>query len=104
MTTNKINAKATDMDRQSTALAILSGDWSSFPGCEYYEVADWQSAAQYAVDSGDWTEWERMLAMEAAYEQYGKYAARVKMTARTWRDQPLDFKTWLSDYGPRGLA
>lgn len=50
----------------------------------YYDRMDWIKAAQYALDSGDWSEWSDMVDCEVLYEQ--------------WKEETgvmVDFHVWL---------
>lgn len=71
----------------ASPLAILSGD---LPSCEWplYEAADWNRAAQYAVD-GDDSDLNTMIARETVYQEW--------CDLPDWhRERYLDdFDTWL---------
>ncbi len=68
------------------AANLLAGEPA--PVGDYHDLKEWQREAQYAIDSDDWSEFQRMLAVEDEWERYGHYADRH------YGHPPLEFSEW----------
>ena len=74
-----MNAPATISTIQRLSAQILSGDYSGLPKVDYqhYAQGEWNTAAQYVMDSGDESEFAFMLAREIAYDDFARHGERV---------------------------
>lgn len=74
------------------ALKLAAGE--PCPIGDYHSWSDWRSAAEYALDSGDWSEFASMLADEDAYEGYQQYSDHFYTPEGSF--PPLEFEEWRS--------
>lgn len=81
------------------ARSIMAGDFTGLPRVDtaYYEREEWQSAADYAIDSDDYSELKFMLAMERGYDEY---AALPETQHDAWRG----FDNWFDRAGRKYLT
>jgi len=95
------------MPHTTLIAAILEGRWQDAIAIdrrigtdrqELYSAADWQEAAQYALD-GDYTELEYMLHREDAFQAFQAWQA-----ADFDRREFDDFEDWASRMMPERLA
>lgn len=74
------------------AANLLAGQHA--PVGEYHSLDAWKSEAQYAVDTDDWSEFKRMLAVEDEYERYQDYSMRFPVSYDNSYHPPLSFEEW----------
>lgn len=71
-------------DMQELAQQIIDGEVTHPYGIGgYYDRLDWPKAAQYALDSQDWSELTDMVAREELYEQW-KEETGVTVDFHVW--------------------
>ena len=83
------------------AAAIRAGDLSGLPrtdyGDGYYELADWQSAADSVLDSGDEVELAAMLDTERAFEAFAEWQYAGGDERKQRCREHAGFATWRHD-------
>lgn len=67
-----MTSDAPTTDIIATARKLIAGE--PCPMGEFFGQPDWLKAAQYALDSDDWSEFLSMLETEQAWERYGQYS------------------------------
>ena len=81
------------------ARSIMAGDLTGLPRVDrqYYETNDWQSAADCAIDSDDYSELKFMVAHERAFDEY---AALPETQHDAWQG----FDNWFDRAGRKYLT
>ena len=83
------------------AAAIRAGVLPGLPradyGDGYYELADWRSAADSVLDSGDEVELAAMLETERTFEAFAEWQYAGGCEREQQRREFADFATWRHD-------
>lgn len=72
-----------NIEMETLAATILAGETMPYGRCGMHTADEWTRAAQYAVDTGDWSELEFMCDGETANEGVGGFEYPAD---HFWRD------------------